>query len=94
SNSNRLREIGDEAGVPSHLIDDAGDLDPAWLDGVFTIGLSAGASAPEVLVEGILDELARHRTVRVESQSGLEENMHFKLPPELRDEEEAAATPS
>jgi len=84
SNSNRLREIGADCGVPSYLIDDAGGLDPAWLDGVDTVGVTAGASAPEVLVQGVIDRLGALREVTVETLSGIEENMHFKLPPELR----------
>jgi len=85
SNSNRLREIGAECGVPSYLIDDADDLDPAWLDGVETLGMTAGASAPEVLVQGVLDRLAELRDIRVENLSGVRETMHFKLPAQLRD---------
>jgi 4-hydroxy-3-methylbut-2-enyl diphosphate reductase len=86
SNSNRLREIGADCGVPSHLIDDADALDPAWLDGVNTVGITAGASAPEVLVQGVLDKLATLRDTFVENLSGVEENMHFKMPIELRDD--------
>ncbi len=85
SNSNRLREIGADCGVPSYLIDGAEDLDAAWLDDVDTVGVTAGASAPEVLVQGVLDRLAELRDTNVELLTGIEENMHFKLPPELRD---------
>ncbi len=90
SNSNRLREIGTENGVPSYLIDDAQGLNPAWLDGVETLGVSAGASAPEVLVEGVLKRLSELRATNLEKLDGVEENMHFKLPPELRDNEPPA----
>lgn len=86
SNSNRLREIGADCGVPSYLIDDADALDAAWLDGVNTVGITAGASAPEVLVQGVLDKLAGLRNSFVENLSGVEENMHFKMPSELRDD--------
>lgn len=86
SNSNRLREIGVDCGIPSYLIDDADGLDPAWLNDVDTVGLTAGASAPEVLVQGVIERLAELRDVFVEPLSGIEENMHFKLPTELRDE--------
>ena len=55
SNSNRLREIGSDNGVPSYLIDDADGLDPTWLDGVNTVGITAGASAPEVLINEVID---------------------------------------
>ena len=84
SNSNRLREIGADCDVPSYLIDDADALDPAWLDGVATVGVTAGASAPEVLVQGVLDRLSELRDTRIEILTGIEENMHFKLPVELR----------
>ncbi|MFC1673845.1 4-hydroxy-3-methylbut-2-enyl diphosphate reductase [Pseudomonadota bacterium] len=84
SNSNRLREIGADCGIPSHLIDDADGLDPAWLDGVNVVGVTAGASAPEVLVQGVLERIAELRQTFVEVLTGIEENMHFKLPPELR----------
>ena len=85
SNSNRLREIGADCGVPSYLIDDAAALDPKWLDGVDTVGVTAGASAPEVLVQGVIEKLATLRQTFVENLGGIEENMHFKLPVELRD---------
>ncbi|HEY9079807.1 4-hydroxy-3-methylbut-2-enyl diphosphate reductase [Magnetovibrio sp.] len=85
SNSNRLREIGADCGVPSYLIDDADGLNPAWLDDVDTVGVTAGASAPEILVQGVLDRLAELRDTRVEVLTGIEESMHFKLPVELRD---------
>lgn len=85
SNSNRLREIGADCDVPSYLIDDADALDPAWLDDVRTVGITAGASAPEVLVQGVLDRLSELRDTRIEILSGIEESMHFKLPVELRD---------
>lgn len=83
SNSNRLREIGAEAGVRSHLLATAGELDPAWLDGVATVGITAGASAPEVLVREMLTELARHRNLTVEELDGVVERTVFRLPPEL-----------
>ena len=83
SNSNRLREIGAESGVPSYLIDDARALDPAWLDGVRTVGLTAGASAPEELVQDLITRLGNFGTVAVEELAGAEEHMQFKLPREL-----------
>jgi len=91
SNSNRLREIGGERGVPSHLIDDAGSLDPAWLDSVDVIGITAGASAPEALVLDLIERLRDFGTVVVEEQDGVAENMQFKLPRELADAPTAAA---
>lgn len=83
SNSNRLREIGQEMGVPSQLIDDASGLDPAWLKGVETVGITAGASAPEELVQELIERLGEFGEVTVEVLGGIEENVTFKLPPEL-----------
>ena len=83
SNSNRLREIGEEAGTGSHLIPDADGLDPAWLDGVRTVGITAGASAPESLVQGLIDRLRDMFDVTVSTLGGIEENVIFKLPREL-----------
>jgi 4-hydroxy-3-methylbut-2-enyl diphosphate reductase len=83
SNSNRLREIGEAAGIPSHLIESAETLDLAWLDGVRTIGITAGASAPETLVQDLIHKLEEHFPVQVEVLAGIEENVHFRLPPEL-----------
>ena len=80
SNSNRLREIGAESGVPSYLIDDANSLDPAWLDGVQRVGITAGASAPEELVLDLIHRLDAFGKVEVEQVGDIEENMHFKLP--------------
>ncbi|HKK30922.1 MAG TPA: 4-hydroxy-3-methylbut-2-enyl diphosphate reductase [Alphaproteobacteria bacterium] len=83
SNSNRLREIGENAGIPSYLIDDADRLDPMWLEGVASVGVTAGASAPEDLVQETIERLAGLRAVSVEPQSGPEETALFKLPPKL-----------
>lgn len=84
SNSNRLREIGTERGLPSYLIANGSELDPAWLRGVKTIGLTAGASAPEELVLDVIDTLRRHGQVDVESMDGVREDIEFRLPAELR----------
>ena len=84
SNSNRLCEIGLEEGIPSYLIDDASALDPAWLEGYTAIGLTAGASAPEALIEGVIEALRRLGPVVVEPMDGVEENIEFRLPAELR----------
>ncbi len=83
SNSNRLREIGEEVGIPSYLIADGSELDPAWLDGVETVGITAGASAPEVLVNDVIDALKRLRIVDVTTLPGREENITFRLPAEV-----------
>ncbi len=83
SNSNRLREIGRDIGVPSYLIDDASCLEPSWLDGVSRIGVTAGASAPEQLVQELIARLGEFGDVRVEQLVGTEEHMQFKLPSQL-----------
>jgi len=83
SNSNRLREIGAEIGVPSYLIDDASGLDPSWLDGIETVGITAGASAPEELVQELIARLGEFGTVVTDSIEGVEETVRFKLPREL-----------
>jgi 4-hydroxy-3-methylbut-2-enyl diphosphate reductase len=80
SNSNRLREIAAEAGVPSHLIDRAEELDPAWLAGVGTVGVTAGASAPEALVQDLIGRLRTFGEVQVETLPGIEENVQMRLP--------------
>jgi 4-hydroxy-3-methylbut-2-enyl diphosphate reductase len=84
SNSNRLREIGVEQGIPSYLIADGRELDPAWLTGVQTVALTAGASAPEELVLDVIEALRRHGDVEVEQMAGVHEDIEFRLPPELR----------
>ncbi len=83
SNSNRLREIGEEAGTRSYLIPDAQGLDPAWLDGVRTVGITAGASAPEELVQELIGRLAEMFEVAVTNLDGIEEHVTFRLPREL-----------
>jgi 4-hydroxy-3-methylbut-2-enyl diphosphate reductase len=80
SNSNRLREIGDEMGVPSYLIDDATMLDPKWLAGAKSVGVTAGASAPEELVQELISRLGEIGTIALEKMNGVEENIQFKLP--------------
>ena len=83
SNSNRLRDLGDAMGKPSYLIASAEDMDPAWLAGVETVGITAGASAPEELVQGVIERLSEYSDVEVEKLSGVVENITFKLPREL-----------
>ena len=85
SNSNRLREIGTEVGIPSYLVADGSEVDPAWLEGVETVGITAGASAPEVLVEDVIDALRRLGPVEVSTLPGREEHIQFRLPAELAD---------
>jgi len=84
SNSNRLCEIGREEGIPSYLIADASALDPTWLDGKETIGLTAGASAPEQLIVEVIEALRGLGPVSVEPMDGVKEDIEFRLPAELR----------
>ena len=86
SNSNRLCEIGREEGLPSYLIADASAIDPAWLDGKKALGLTAGASAPEELVLGVIERLREFGPVEVVPMQGVEETIEFRLPPELRED--------
>jgi 4-hydroxy-3-methylbut-2-enyl diphosphate reductase len=83
SNSNRLREIGVESGVPSYLVADGNALKSEWFAGKSTIGLTAGASAPEVLVDDVIAALRRFGPVEVTTLSGIEEKIQFRLPREL-----------
>ncbi len=85
SNSNRLREIGEELGIPSYLIDDAADLRLEWLEGVSAIGVTAGASAPEMLVQGVLQGLRRFAEIDICTMAGVAENVRFRFPAELAD---------
>ena len=84
SNSNRLREIGLEEGIPSYLIADASALDPAWVAGKDVIGLTAGASAPESLIIEVIEALRNIGPVEVTPMDGVEEHIQFRLPAELR----------
>ncbi len=86
SNSSRLMELGLEQGLPSHLIADVNDLEPAWFEGINTVGLSSGASAPEVLVQGVVDWLKeKFGPIEVENLVKLVENTKFNLPKALQD---------
>src|SRR5580658_9257011 len=84
SNSNRLREIGIEEGIPSYLINDGSELKPEWLRGKKVVGLTAGASAPEELVKHVIEALERIEPVSVETMDGKKEHIEFRLPAELR----------
>jgi 4-hydroxy-3-methylbut-2-enyl diphosphate reductase len=90
SNSNRLREIGVEEGLPSDLIADGDELNPEWVRGVETVGLTAGASAPEELIQSVIDALRRLGKVEVSTMDGIVENIEFRLPGELRNHVEVA----
>ena len=85
SNSNRLREIAAECGVPSYLIEDAAALDPGWLEEVRSVGITAGASAPDILVEELVERLREMAGAEVEFLPGVTENVRFRMPPQLAD---------
>lgn len=84
SNSNRLAELASRMGVMSKLIDGPQDIDPKWLEGVETIGITAGASAPEVLVQSVISHLKKLGVTEVETLAGNEEDVVFEVPKELR----------
>ena len=84
SNSNRLRELAEKMGTPAHLIDDASCIQQQWLEGVASVGVTAGASAPEILVKDVIIQLQAWGGEAVSERSGREENVTFSIPPELR----------
>jgi 4-hydroxy-3-methylbut-2-enyl diphosphate reductase len=84
SNSNRLRELAQRMGAKAYLLDRADEIDPAWIDGAGTIGVTAGASAPEVLVQEVIDRLRELGANNVVEASGRPENVTFSMPRELR----------
>ena len=84
SNSNRLRELAEKVGAKAYLIDDASMIEPQWLDGVVRIGVTAGASAPDVLVQNVIARLRELGGKIVTEHPGREENVVFEVPPELR----------
>lgn len=84
SNSNRLRELAERCGASAYLIDDATMIDSAWLSGARAVGVTAGASAPELLVKQVIDRLQAHGGLAVRNLDGREENITFSLPKELR----------
>ena len=86
SNSSRLMELGLEQGIKSHLIADVNDLDPVWFDGIESVGVSSGASAPEVLVQEVVEWLKSHfEPISIENFIKLVESTKFNLPKELQD---------
>ena len=84
SNSNRLRELAERMGTPAYLIDGAEDLQRGWFDQAARIGITAGASAPEVLVRGVIEQLKAWGATGAEELDGREENITFSMPKELR----------
>ena len=83
SNSNRLRDLGEESGVDTYLIETADDLDRRWFDKVDSIGISSGASTPDELVKEVINRISSFREVKIVKRPGIEENIVFKLPREL-----------
>jgi 4-hydroxy-3-methylbut-2-enyl diphosphate reductase len=94
SNSNRLVEVAQGAGTPAYLVPDETHLDPKWLDGADTVGVSSGASAPEVLVDRLLAQLARLGYEQVETKEVTTEDVTFSLPPWLRGQPEEMRPPA
>ncbi|MDN3525166.1 4-hydroxy-3-methylbut-2-enyl diphosphate reductase [Halomonas sabkhae] len=86
SNSNRLRELSERVGTPAYLIDNAEQIEPAWLEGIQTVGVTAGASAPEVLVNGVIEQLRSLGAEAPEEIAGREETITFSMPRELREQ--------
>jgi 4-hydroxy-3-methylbut-2-enyl diphosphate reductase len=84
SNSNRLREVAEKQGVPATLVERPSDFDPASLGAATRVGVTAGASAPEVLVRELLDRLAERYVLTIQRVDGPAENVHFRLPPEVQ----------
>jgi 4-hydroxy-3-methylbut-2-enyl diphosphate reductase len=84
SNSNRLREVAERMGKPAYMIDDATGLNPAWFDGARRVGLSAGASAPDVLVQQVIARLKELGAVAVRKLDGVQETVQFPLPKGLK----------
>ena len=85
SNSNRLRELAERLGTPAHMVDRADDLQPAWFEGRRRVGLTAGASAPDILVRQVIARLRELGATTVRRLPGVEESVHFPLPRGLGD---------
>jgi 4-hydroxy-3-methylbut-2-enyl diphosphate reductase len=84
SNSNRLAELARKLGVDAYMVDNAGELDPEWLEGKSRVGLTAGASAPEVLVQEVVDRVRALGAVSVRKLDGIAETVKFPLPKGLK----------
>lgn len=89
SNSNRLREVAALKGVDAYMVDNAGQLEEAWFAGKQRVGVTAGASAPEVLVQAVIDQIKAFGADSVSELAGVEENTVFALPPALREDKRA-----
>jgi 4-hydroxy-3-methylbut-2-enyl diphosphate reductase len=84
SNSNRLRELAENRGIPAYLVDEASQISRDWLDGVQAVGVTAGASAPEAIVTGVIEQLRAWGAEQVEEAAGRREPLTFSLPGELK----------
>ena len=84
SNSNRLCEVGNDSGAPSYLVEDPAKIDPEWLRGKETVGITAGASTPEELVRELIKTLRKYAELEISTMDGIEENVHFGLPSSLQ----------
>lgn len=91
SNSNRLCDVSADCGVPAHLLENASDFNPDWLENVKAIGITAGASAPEKLVQELIEEIRGHSAVDLSTMKGISENVKFNLPESLRSDTLAAS---
>ncbi|MDH5858522.1 4-hydroxy-3-methylbut-2-enyl diphosphate reductase [Lampropedia aestuarii] len=87
SNSNRLRDLAEQLGTPGYMVDDASELQPEWFENAQTVGLTAGASAPEVLVEGVISRLRELGALSVRKMDGVQETIRFPLPKGLKQPE-------
>ncbi len=85
SNSNRLREVAEQAGISAYMVDSADQIESSWLAGKRRVGVTAGASAPEILVRGVVDRLGAMGAGKVQPLAGVEENVNFPLPRALQD---------
>jgi len=83
SNSNRLREVAASEKKPAYLVQDQSEIKPEWLQGVTSVGITSGASTPEVLVQGVVQALSKHAGTRVQTLPGVQEDVLFRLPAEL-----------
>ena len=83
SNSNRLKDIGSESGVNTHLIETADDMSLSWFENVDSVGITSGASTPDELVKEVIDRISTFTSIEIEKQAGKEENVVFRLPKEL-----------
>jgi 4-hydroxy-3-methylbut-2-enyl diphosphate reductase len=84
SNSNRLREVAKKLGTESYMVDNADELKPEWFEGRSRVGLTAGASAPEILVKAVIDRIKALGAVSVRKMDGIEETVKFPLPKGLK----------